>query len=131
MARKLFFKGVEVEKLESMSINEFINLIPSRHRRSLKKGFSDVQKRLLKVVKEAKEGKFKKKIKTHCRNMVIVPEMLGLIIYVHNGKEFIPVNITYEMLGRYLGEFALTRGKVQHSAPGIGATKSSAAASVK
>ena len=63
--------------------------------------------------------------------MIVIPEMLGNLIHIYNGKEFVPVEITYEMLGRYLGEFATTRRKVEHSAPGIGATKSSAAMSVK
>lgn len=63
--------------------------------------------------------------------MIVLPEMVGKLIQVHNGKIFAPVAITDEMIGHYLGEFALTRQKVKHSAPGIGATKSSAAASVK
>ena len=63
--------------------------------------------------------------------MVIVPEMTGILFQVHNGKEFIPVNVNHEMLGKYLGEFVINRRKVAHSAPGIGATKSSAAMSVK
>ena len=50
---------------------------------------------------------------------------------VHNGKEFVIVNITPEMIGHYIGEFALTRKKVAHHAPGIGATRSSASLSVK
>ncbi|MDO8555781.1 MAG: ribosomal protein S19 family protein, partial [Nanoarchaeota archaeon] len=57
--------------------------------------------------------------------MVIIPEMLGIMIHVHKGREFVPVEITPEMLGHYLGEFAQTRQKVGHSAPGIGATRSS------
>jgi len=63
--------------------------------------------------------------------MIIVPQMVGWTIYVHNGKEFIPFLVTIEMLGHCLGEFSYTRQKVQHSAPGIGATRSSAALSVK
>ena len=63
--------------------------------------------------------------------MIIVPDMLGLTILVYQGKEFFPVSVSEEMLGHYLGEFAQTRVKVKHSAPGIGATKSSASVSVK
>jgi small subunit ribosomal protein S19 len=51
--------------------------------------------------------------------------MLDLTIHVYNGKEFVPVKIKPEMLGHYLGEFSLTRGKTKHGLPGIGATKSS------
>ena len=63
--------------------------------------------------------------------MITLPEMVGKMIKVHNGKEFVPVAIIEEMIGHYLGEFALTRNRVEHSAPGIGATRSSASLSVK
>ena len=63
--------------------------------------------------------------------MIIVPEIVGKRIQIHNGKEFISIQITDEMLGHYLGEFVLTRKRVEHSAPGIGATKSSVAVSVR
>jgi len=131
MAKELLFKGKTVEELKSMSMKELIEIMPARVKRTLKRGFNDQQKILLDVLKQAREGKFKKNVETHCRNMVVLPEMLGQIIYVHNGKEFVPVAIIIEMLGHYLGEFAQTRKKVQHSAPGIGATRSSAAVSVK
>ncbi len=132
MAKKeLTFKGKSLEELVGVKLSDFMNIIPSRARRSLKRGFTDEQKKLLLKVKKAKEGKFKKQIKTHCRDMVILPEMVGLTIFVHAGREFVPVSITFEMLGKYLGEFTMNRKKVAHSAPGIGATKSSAAMSVK
>jgi small subunit ribosomal protein S19 len=127
MAKKEFtYRGKTLEELKKMSINEFKELLPARQRRSLKRGFTDQQKRLFKKIKE-KRGD----IKTHCRDMIILPEMVGSMIKVHNGKEFAVVRITEEMLGHYLGEFALTRKKVTHSAPGIGSTKSSSSLSVK
>ncbi len=104
---------------------------PARQRRSLSRGLSEQQKKLLLKVKKAKEGSWKKPIKTHCRDMIVIPEMLGSTIHVYSGKKFMEVRIQPEMLGLYLGELSLTRGKVAHSAPGIGATKSSASASVK
>ena len=73
----------------------------------------------------------KNNIETHCRDAIILPEMVGKTIKVYSGKEFIPVTINEDMIGHYLGEFVLTRNRVQHSAPGIGATRSSAALSVK
>ena len=82
-------------------------------------------------IKKLKEGKISKIVKTHCRDLIILPEMVSITVHVYNGKEFVPVNIAENMIGHYLGEFAVTRKKVQHSAPGIGATKSSAAMSVK
>jgi len=132
MAKKdLNFKGKTEEDLRKMDINEFMKLIPSRSRRSLKRGFTDQQKKLLLKVKKANEGKLKKPIKTHCRDMVIIPEMLGSSLMIYTGKEWTPIIVNYEMLGRYLGEFTMNRKKVAHSAPGIGATRSSASMSVK
>lgn len=127
MAKKEFtYRGKTLTELKNLSINDFILLLPSRQRRSIKRGFTDQQKILLKRIRSKKSN-----IETHCKDMVILPEMMGLTIKVHNGKEFIPVIIQDDMIGHYLGEFAMTRKKVEHSAPGIGATKSSAALSVK
>jgi small subunit ribosomal protein S19 len=131
MAKKQIFRGKEIEELKNMSIEEFVQLVPSRSRRTLKRGFTTAQKRFLAKVKDLKEGKRKKPVKTHCRNMVIIPELLDLTIHVYNGKTFVPILITHEKLGHYLGEFSLSRNLVKHSAPGIGATKSSSSASVK
>lgn len=132
MALKEFtFRGKTLREVEQMELGEFSKLLPARQRRSLKRGFTEAQKKLLIKVKKAKQGIWKKQIKTHCRNMIVLPEMIGLMIYVHRGKEYVPVPITPEMLGHYLSEMTLTRQKVQHSAPGIGATKSSGAMSVK
>ena len=127
MAKKEFtFKGKTTEELKNMSMNELAQLLTSRQRRTINKGFTEQQKILLKKLK-ANE----KNIETHCRDMIILPEMIGRTIKVHQGKEFVPVMIEAEMIGHCLGEFALTRKKVAHSAPGIGATRSSASLSVK
>jgi small subunit ribosomal protein S19 len=64
-------------------------------------------------------------IKTHVRDLIILPEMVGMKILVHNGKEFLPVQIRPEMIGHYLGEFAITNKPVRHGTPGIGASRSS------
>ena len=126
MAKKIFtFYGKTIEELHKMSIKEFAELLPARERRSLKK-LTERQKILLKKVNAKK-----KNIKTHCRDIVVVPAMVGILMRIYNGKEFFQVNITEDMLGHRLGEFAVTRNSVKHSAPGIGATRSSAAMSVK
>ena len=125
------FRGKTEEEIRNLSMKEFAELVPARARRAINHGFTEMQKRLLIKVKKAKEGKYKKQVKTHCRNMIIIPEMMGILIHVHSGQEFVPVEITIDKLGHYLGEFRMTRNKVQHSAPGVGATRSSAAASVK
>lgn len=127
MAKKEFtFRGKTLDELKKMSINELAQLLTARQRRTLGRGFTEQQKTLLKKIKSNT-----KNIETHCRDMVILPDMVGMVIKVHYGKEFIPVNIEPEMIGHCLGEFALTRKKVAHSAPGIGATRSSASLSVK
>ncbi|RME55517.1 30S ribosomal protein S19 [Candidatus Woesearchaeota archaeon] len=132
MARKEYtYRGKKIEELKSLSLNDFAQLLPSRQRRTIVRGFSEPQKRLLEQVKKFKEGKRKKPVKTHCRDMIILPEFVGLTIHVHNGKTFSPILIKPEMLGHYLGEFAHTRAKVAHSSPGVGATRSSSAVSVK
>ncbi len=129
--KDLTYRGKTIDELKVMGLSEFMKYVPSRARRSLKKGFTESQKKFLLKVKKFRDGKTKKPVKTHCRDMVVIPDMVGLVIHIHNGKEFVPVEILIEMLGRYLGEFAMTRRKVEHSAPGIGATKSSSAMSVK
>ena len=72
-----------------------------------------------------KRIKTKDKIRTHIRSMVVLPEFVGKIISIHNGKEFVDVEIAPEMIGHFLGEFALTRRRVAHTGPGVGATRSS------
>ena len=84
----------------------------------------------MKRIDEAKkllaQGKTIPPIRTHCRDMIVLPEMIGLTIHVHTGKLFVPIVIAQEMIGCYLGELTMTRKKVEHSAPGLGATRSSA-----
>ncbi len=127
MAKKEFtYRGKTVEELKKLSLNELAQLLPSRQRRKIKRGFTDQHKILLKKLRINE-----KNIETHDRDMIILPEMIGSTIKIYNGKEFMPVMIEPEMIGHYLGEFALTRKKVAHSAPGIGATRSSASLSVK
>lgn len=111
-----------------MSMDEFIKLLPSRQRRSLQRGLSSEQRILLENIRRAKkdlkEGE-KASTKTHARDMIILPEMVGVTIMVHSGKEFKPVEIRSEMIGLYLGEFAITNKPVRHGSPGIGASRSS------
>lgn len=127
MAKKEYtYRGKTLDELKAMSMNEFMMLLTAARRRPLKRGLTEQQKILL--------GRINKKqnnIETHCREMIVLPSMVGLTIKVHNGKEFVPVTIVAEMIGHVLGEFAMTRKRVQHSAPGIGATRSSAAISVR
>jgi small subunit ribosomal protein S19 len=127
MAKKEFtYRGKTLNDLMQLSLNQLADLLPARKRRSLKRGLSNQHKILLKKVKKGEMN-----LETHCRDMIILPEMVGKTIKVYNGKEFIPVIVVESMIGYCLGEFAFTRNRVEHSAPGIGATRSSAALSVK
>jgi len=122
------YRGYTFEQLQSMSMDEFINLLPSRQRRSLHRGLTSEQRTLLEKIRKAKEAIRKGSniiVKTHVRDMIILPEMVGLTILVHNGKEFVSVEIKPEMIGHYLGEFAITNRPVKHGTPGIGASRSS------
>lgn len=129
MARKEFsYRGMTIEELQKMPMDKFISLLPSRQRRTMKKGLPPEKRKLvvrLRKAKKALENGEKVVVRTHRRDMVILPEMVGLTIGIYSGKEFKIVEITPEMVGHFLGEFAPTRGRVRHSAPGIGATKSS------
>ena len=129
--KEFIFKGKTIEELKELDIKEFAKLIPSRQRRTLTRGFTDAQKRLLQKVDKAIEGKYKKPIKTHCRNMVILPKMIGKTFRVYTGRDFAPITITLEMIGHYLGEFAHTRKSVSHSSAGVGATRSSKSTSAR
>jgi len=120
--KEFAFHGLSLEELQKLSIEELLPLLPSRMRRSLKRGLTPKQDKLLKDIEKAKEGA---NIRTHCRDMVILPSFVGHTINVYNGKEFQRVDIQPNMIGHYLGEFALTRSKVKHTGPGVGATRSS------
>jgi len=121
MAKKIFtYRGKTIEELKALSIEDFMKLLPSRQRRSFARGYTDAQKVLLENVLSGA-----KNIKTHCREFIIIPVMVGTTIGVHTGKTFEDLTIIEEMIGHRLGEFALTRKRTTHSSPGIGATKSS------
>jgi small subunit ribosomal protein S19 len=113
------YRGKTVSELQELSLEEFTELLPSRERRSIKRGFTEGQK---KVLHEFKDGRT---IRTHHRDMIILPEMLGQTIEIHNGKEFVSVVLQPEMIGHRFGEFAPTRSRVTHGSAGVGATRSS------
>ena len=125
MPKEFKYRGHTMEQLQSMSIESFIALLPSRQRRSLNRGISEEKRGLLEEIRDAKDSKKEVTIKTHARDMIILPSMLGVKIHVYTGKEFAAVNIKTEMVGHFLGEFAITNKKVVHGTPGIGASRSS------
>ena len=124
MVEKIAFKGLNSEQATAISQEEFLKMIKSRERRSLKKNFLKYKELVQKVDKIKKSGG-EKMIKTHVREAVILPQWIGLKFGVHNGKEFQTVVILPSMIGRRLGDFAYTTKRVLHSSPGIRATKGS------
>ena len=109
-------------------MDEFISILPSRQRRSLHRGLPAEHRVLLEKIRAVKEANVEGKevaVRTHLRDMIILPEMVGVAVSVHNGKEFVRVEIKPEMIGHYLGEFAITNKPVKHGTPGIGASRSS------
>lgn len=123
--RERKFCGLTLEQLKAFSIKELANYLPARSRRSLLR-HPEVVERFLKSLEQKLSRK--KKIRTHLRDLIIVPKMVGTNIQIYNGKSFEDMHIEIEMIGHRLGEFALTRQKVNHSAAGIGATRGSKAA---
>ncbi len=125
---KFHYRGFTLEELKKMNMDEFTKLLPARARRSLRRGLPPRQKKLLERLRRAYRAKKRGKdilTRTHVRDMLIFPEMVGLKIGVYNGKSYEIVDVKPEMIAHYLGEFSLTRRHVQHGSPGIGATRSS------
>ena len=120
--KEFAYCGLNLEELQKLTMEEFLPLLPSRMRRTLKRGLTVKQEKLLNDIEKAQKGDV---IRTHCRDMIILPTFVDHTIYIHNGKEFQRVDIQPNMIGHYLGEFALTRQKVKHTGPGVGATRSS------
>lgn len=114
------YHGYKVEDLQQMGMSELLPLMPARIRRRVNRGLSPGHEKLLREIREDKD-----RIRTHLRDMIILPEMVGKTIEIHDGKDFVPVEIQPEAVFHYLGEFALTRHRVSHGSAGIGATRSS------
>ncbi|CAK9318701.1 hypothetical protein IC582_012633 [Cucumis melo] len=127
--KKFSFRGVDLDALLDMSTDELVKLFTARARRRFRRGLTRkpmaLIKKLRKAKREAPPGEKPEPVRTHLRNMIIVPEMIGSIIGVYNGKTFNQVEIKPEMIGHYLAEFSISYKPVKHGRPGIGATHSS------
>ena len=114
------YRGKTLEELKKLDVREFAKYLKSKQRRNVLRQFQKLEN----FVSLAKVRINKNKpVKTHQRSFIIIPEMVGMRIHIHNGKSFVPVDIIGEMLGHRFGEFALTRGRVKHGKSGVGATK--------
>ena len=122
MVKEFRYRGYTVEELKNMQMDELMNLLPARARRSLKRlSSANYGKRIIfEKLKETEEV-----IKTHERDTIILPSMVGKKFKVYSGKEFVEIEIKPEMIGHYIGEYAHPVKKVVHGTPGIGASRSS------
>lgn len=125
MPKEFRYRGYTIEQLNSMSTEAILQLLPSRARRSLNRGISEDKRKLLEDIRAQREGKLEAQIKTHARDMIILPVMVGATVSVYTGREFIPLEVKPDMIGHYLGEYVITNKKVVHGTPGIGASRSS------
>ena len=125
MPREFRYRGYTLEQLGNMSTESVLQLLPSRARRSLNRGISEEKRKLLEDIRALRDGKLEGQIKTHARDMPILPIMVGSTVSVYSGREFVALEIKPEMIGHYLGEYVITNKKVVHGTPGIGASRSS------
>ena len=117
------YHGIEIEDLKKLELREFAKLVKSRPRRAILRNYDILEKFIKRSEKKLAKNKF---IRTHDRELIIIPKMVGKTIYVHNGKEYEKIMIIEQMLGHRLGEFAPTRKVAKHTKAGLGATKSKA-----
>ena len=118
--KEFLFRGHTMDELLAMPFDEILELLPSRARRTYVRGLNYEQQLLFDKLKDAEEP-----VRTHRRDIPIIPQFVGKTVSIYNGKEFKDVEIKPEMIGHFLGEFAVTRKGPQHSGPGVGATRSS------
>jgi small subunit ribosomal protein S19 len=121
--KEKFYRGIELEELKKLNLREFSNLVKSRSRRTILRSSEKIENFLKKCARRTEQNK---PIRTHDRELVIVPAMVGKIIYIHNGKEYLKVMMTHDMIGHRLGEFSPTRKQAKHTSVGMGASKAPA-----
>lgn len=123
-SKEIKYRGKSLDELKEMDVREAAKFLPSRSRRSVLRNFNVIEKFLTRCEKKEKKNK---PIKTHNRDLIIVPKLVGKKIAIYDGRGFQNVEISIEMIGHRLGEFALTRKKAIHTSAGLGATKGSRA----
>ena len=118
--KEFTYRGHTLDELLKLPFSDIIELLPARARRTYIRGLNTEQEAFVRRLRAA-EGP----VRTHRREIPVLPEFVGKMVHVYNGKEFLPVAIKAEMIGHALGEFAMTRRAVRHSGLGVGATRSS------
>jgi len=115
------YHGYKIDELKAMTLEELLPIMPARPRRKVMRGWREIEEKLLADIRSEKTNH----VRTHLRDMIILPEMIGREIEIYNGKDFVKVELQPESVFHYLGEFSPTRRKVSHGSAGIGATRSS------
>ncbi|MBX8633405.1 MAG: 30S ribosomal protein S19 [Thermoplasmata archaeon] len=119
--KEFTYRGHSLEEMLGMTLAEILPILPARARRSYKRGLNREQQSFVDRLKSSNG----EAVKTHRREIFILPDFVGKKVAVYNGKEFKEVEIKAEMIGHALGEFAQTRRFTKHSGPGVGATRGS------
>ena len=122
MVKEFTYYGLSKEELANITNEKLFKLFTARARRSFTRGINDDKRKLMEEIKDKNN---KNPIKTHLRDVIILPYMVGVTIHIFSGKEFVPITITLQMVGHYLGEYVITNKRVNHGAPGVGASRSS------
>jgi small subunit ribosomal protein S19 len=122
MVKEFTYHGLSKEELANIPNEKLFKLFTARVRRSLTRGINDDKRKLMEEMKDKNQ---KNPIKTHLRDVIILPYMVGVTVHIFSGKEFVPITITLQMVGHYLGEYVITNKRVNHGAPGVGASRSS------
>lgn len=106
------FKGRTLAELQTLDVREFAALLRSRQRRTVLRNFQEHENFVKRA--QAQFAKGKRAVRTHFRDLVIVPALVGMKLQIYNGNTFAPVDVTFEMLGHKFGEFSLTRARARH-----------------
>ncbi|KAL4453738.1 hypothetical protein ABPG74_009634 [Tetrahymena malaccensis] len=134
--KKFTFRGKGLEELtalasgsnsEKLISDELAALFDAKTRRRVKRGISEKYAKFVNKVRRSKEkcpaGEKPVPVKTHYRSMIVIPELVGGVVGVYNGKEFVNVEVKFDMIGKYLGEFAMTYKPTTHGKTGAAAGK--------
>ena len=121
--KEFTYRGYTLDEMKAMTFEEILELLPSRPRRTYLRGLDEQQQIFVDRLRSAPWDQVA--LRTHCRDVPILPDFVGKKVAIHNGHQFVAVELRPEMIGHYLGEFSMTRGVVTHSGPGVGATRSS------
>jgi small subunit ribosomal protein S19 len=126
--KQITFRGKPIEELKKLDVREFAKCLPSRQKRFLLRQFHEMENFLNHTQSKMEKNR---PVKTHRRDLIIVPAMIGMKLQIYNGRAFTPIEVRWDMLGHKFGEFAPTRARIKHGKAGVGSTKGTKAKSKK